>query len=207
MKKCLLVVSILSCFSVTAFAQLTSGLMNHEVKNGYLPGATRVSESVEQANKEAVERLSKKDQAFQDSVKAQALLDGKVSYYKSLAENELLPKDKRELYQEYFVITDSFANDHRNIVKFAAEGKEAKHIYQTLTYQLEYLYGSWVNVKLLDKKLANELMAIVTHTYWVEASQEAFYLHGIAKEIHKTFTIPERGRDYVKIEGEGEGLF
>ena len=199
MKKIWLVLAVLSCVSVSASAQLTSGLMNHEVKHGYLPGGNTVA---------AVEKVVTKESVLASSADAQAKLEQYVAYYKSLANSTILPDSVKEVNLQYAKAVASFASDHANIVKYAAEDKSANVVYQTMTYQLEYLYDSWVTVKSLDKNLADNLANIVKgHMYWVECSGEALYLKGIANEIHRTFYQPEYGRDFVKIKGEGAGLF
>lgn len=199
MKKIWLVLAVLSFVSVSASAQLTSGLMNNEVKNGYLPAGNAAV---------AVEKAVTKESVLTSSADAQAKLDQYAAYYKSLSNSTILPDSVKAVYAQYAKAVVSFAADHANIIKYAAEDKSANVVYQTMTYQLEYLHDSWVAVRSLDKNLADKLANIVKgHMYWVECSGEALYLKGIANEIHRTFYRAEYGRDFVQIAGEGEGLF
>lgn len=212
MKKVLMTVFVVAFVTAVASAQGvgTVMLMNEEVKKGYLPGGNdvRVEHAVTSANEAAQKKLSEKEQALAESAEAQAKLDQIVAYYESLSTSKVLNSSLRESNKQYYLAVLSFAGDHRNIVQQAAESKSKNTVYQTLTYRLEELYESWVAVKNLDKNLATELKNIVKgHTYWVEASQEAFYLKGIANEIHRTFTHPDLGYDFVQIAGEGMGLF
>ena len=198
MKKLWLILAVLVFVSVNASAQLTSGLMNYEVKHGLLP----------KADNTVTTAADKKTAQFQDQLekaieKAKLKAEMKSAYQEIGQDAQNYLKEVMQKHPNSEVALP-FIRAHQRLLEVAAMDMESQYVYQSLLSPLESLYLSWSEVAKKNVVLAEELRKIaVGHCYWLEGTQEHLTLEEIVEKIHESATF----YDAVTIKGEAEGFY
>ena len=197
MKKKIFILGFLCFISISASAQLTSGLMNYEVKHSLLPGmqAERIGKAVQKASEKNWQQI----RAEKSAASAQEHLKGLLSYYKNFSERPNQPEDLKKKRETCYKLLVTFTEQHANLVKIAAEKNPERIALLKMRDQLEEMYWVWVEMRKLDAPVASEATSIVKVNcrYWVECAREAFSLYDMVNHIHKV----------SRVVGEGEGFF
>ena len=199
MKKLWLILAVLVFVSVNTSAQLTSGLMNYEVKHGLLPkvAATRKTTVTE-------EKKTAPTQEQLTRAVAKAQLKGAIKHaYQEIGQDA--QKRLKEVMNENKNIKDLIlpvVNAHQRILEVASEDRDAQYAYQAFLTPVESLYLAWGEVVKKNAVVAEELRNIVIgHCYWVEATQTHLSLEEIVQEISSEAVGP------VTVKGEAEGFY